>query len=74
LKKPTEGDDVIKRVLKIATEEANNPDLMDRAYIYWRMLSNSPQKTKFVVLGEKPQISEDSYNTYDEAFVESLIS
>ena len=70
LKKPTEGDDVIKRILKIATEEANNPDLMDRAYIYWRMLSSSPQKTKYVVLGEKPQISEDSYNTYDEAFVE----
>jgi AP-2 complex subunit beta-1 len=42
LKKPSEGDDVIKRILKIATEEASNPDLMDRAYIYWRMLSSSP--------------------------------
>lgn len=47
---------------------------MDRAYIYWRMLSNNPQLTKFVVLGEKPQISVDSYNQYDDAFVEKLIS
>ena len=38
----------------MCTEEASNPDLMDRAYIYWRMLSNNPDKTKYVVLGEKP--------------------
>ena len=42
LKKPEEGEDVIQRVLKMATEEADNPDLRDRAYIYWRMLSTSP--------------------------------
>ena len=57
----------------MATEEADNPDLRDRAYIYWRMLSTSPQKTKFVVLSEKPQISEDSYNLYDDVFVEKLL-
>lgn len=74
LKKPDEGDEVIKRVLKIATEEASNPDMMDRAYIYWRMLSADPEKTKHVVLGEKPHISEDSYNQYDEAFVEKLLN
>ena len=42
LKKPEDGEDVIQRVLKLATEEADNPDLRDRAYIYWRMLSTSP--------------------------------
>lgn len=73
LKKPEEGEEVIQRLLKLATEEADNPDLRDRAYIYWRMLSTSPQNTKFVVLGEKPNISEDSYNQYDEGLVSSLI-
>lgn len=62
LKKPDEGEQIIQKVLKLATEEADNPDLRDRAYIYWRMLSTSPEKTKFVVLGEKPNIAEDSYN------------
>lgn len=42
LKKPEEGEDVIQKILKLATEEADNPDLRDRAYIYWRMLSTSP--------------------------------
>ena len=73
LKKPDEGEDVIQRILKLSTDEADNPDLRDRAYIYWRMLSTSPQKTKFVVLGEKPHIADDSYNTYDEVLVDSLI-
>jgi AP-1 complex subunit beta-1 len=42
LKKPDEGESIIQRVLKLATEEADNPDLRDRAYIYWRMLSSQP--------------------------------
>jgi AP-1 complex subunit beta-1 len=42
LKKPEEGEDLIQKVLQLATEEADNPDLKDRAYIYWRMLSTSP--------------------------------
>ena len=74
LKKPEEGEDVIQRVLKLATEEADNPDLRDRAYIYWRMLSTSPQNAKYVVLGEKPNLADDSYNTYDNELVSSLIS
>ena len=37
------------------------------------MLSTSPQNTKYVVLGDKPNISDDSYNTYDETLVNSLI-
>lgn len=73
LKKPEEGEDVIQKVLKLATEEADNPDLRDRAYIYWRMLSTSPQNTKQVVLGEKPHIADDSYNQYDDALVSALI-
>ncbi len=42
LKKPDESEDLIQKMLKLATEEADNPDLRDRAYIYWRMLSTSP--------------------------------
>jgi vesicle coat complex subunit len=59
--------------LKLATEESDNPDLRDRAYIYWRMLSTSPQNTKAVVLGEKPHIAYDSYNQYDDTLVSALI-
>lgn len=57
LKKPEKSGELIQSVLKMATEEVENPDLRDRAYIYWRMLSTSPEKTAEVVLGDKPNIS-----------------
>lgn len=38
----------------MATESAHSPDIKDRAYIYWRMLSSDPAKAEDVVLGVKP--------------------
>lgn len=39
-------------VLNNATVETDNPDLRDRAYIYWRLLSTDPEvwfrKTNFI--------------------------
>ncbi len=29
-------------MLTYATQETDNPDLRDRAYIYWRLLSTDP--------------------------------
>ncbi|CAM9342099.1 unnamed protein product [Lampetra planeri] len=37
-----------------------NPDLRDRGYIYWRLLSTDPVTAKEVVLSEKPLISEET--------------
>lgn len=73
MKKPEEGEELIQKVLQLATEESSNPDLKDRAYIYWRMLSTSPQKTHDVVLCTRPQIAADTYNIYDSEFVDQLI-
>jgi len=44
----------------MATDESDNPDLRNRGYIYWRMLSTNPELAKKIVLCEKPAISEDS--------------
>jgi len=61
LKRPDDSEAMITNLLKMATEENPNPDIRDRAYIYWRLLSIDPEATKNVVLCEKPLISEDSY-------------
>jgi len=42
LKKPDESEELIHKVLNLATESADSPDIKDRAYIYWRMLSADP--------------------------------
>lgn len=42
LKKPDDCEELIHKVLNLATEQADNPDIKDRAYIYWRMLAADP--------------------------------
>ena len=41
-------------------QDSDNPDLRDRGYIYWRLLSTDPAAAKDVVLAEKPLISEET--------------
>jgi AP-1 complex subunit beta-1 len=62
LKQPDQGQEMVQRVLTMATEESDNPDLRDRGYIYWRLLSSDPDAARSVVLSEKPQITDDSFS------------
>mmetsp|Transcript_85738 Transcript_85738/g.255579 ORF Transcript_85738/g.255579 Transcript_85738/m.255579 type:complete len:924 (+) Transcript_85738:49-2820(+) len=61
LKCPQNSGELVKRVLKAATDECSNPDLRDRGYMYWRMLSKNPDLARKVVLSERPTISDDSF-------------
>lgn len=61
LKNPEETQDMVQRVLDLATEESDNPDLRDRGFIYWRLLSTDPEAAKLVVLGDKPVIEDDTF-------------
>lgn len=49
-------------MLKLSTEESVDPDLRDRGFIYWRLLSTDPEETKKIVLSEKPAISDVSFS------------
>ncbi|KAF7536842.1 hypothetical protein G7Z17_g12978 [Cylindrodendrum hubeiense] len=60
IQRPTKGQELVPRVLKWATEETDNPDLRDRAYMYWRLLSTDMNAAKQVVMGEKPAITAES--------------
>lgn len=73
LKKPTEtAQKMISLVLSCATNETDNPDLRDRAYIYWRLLSTDPEAAKDVVLAEKPVIADDT-NHLDPVLLSQLL-
>jgi vesicle coat complex subunit len=58
LKRPEKAQGLVQRVLQAATAENDNPDVRDRAYIYWRLLSNTSDQdaTKNIVLSDKPPI------------------
>jgi AP-1 complex subunit beta-1 len=57
LKKPDQSQSLVQRVLQAATAENDNPDIRDRAYVYWRLLSSDPQIAKNIVLSARPQIT-----------------
>ena len=60
IQRPTKGQELVPKVLKWATEETDNPDLRDRGYMYWRLLSTDPATAKQIVMGEKPAITAES--------------
>ncbi|KAI8804042.1 vesicle-mediated transport-related protein [Cladochytrium replicatum] len=72
LKRPSAGQDLITKVLKWATEEVDNPDLRDRGFIYWRLLSTDPVAAKAIVLGDTPAISTETDNM-EPALVNELL-
>ena len=50
LKKPQETQELVQKVLSLATQDSDNPDLRDRGYIYWRLLSTDPAAAKEVTI------------------------
>ncbi|KAL4960795.1 putative AP-1 adaptor complex subunit beta [Aspergillus stella-maris] len=58
LKRPDKAQGLVQKVLQAATAENDNPDVRDRAYVYWRLLSNTSDSNaaRDIVLSKKPPI------------------
>jgi len=67
-----EMEEILAEVLETSTEEVENPDIRDRGYIYWRLLSEYPDETKDIVLSEKPTLKSNKV-IFDSALVEILV-
>ena len=72
LKYPDEFETLVSDLLTVATENVSNPDVRDRAFIYWRMLSTDPEKTKGVVFGYRPQ-AKDTDKLVDPTFLGEIM-
>ena len=72
IKYPDEFETLISDLLTVATENVSNPDVRDRAFIYWRMLSTDPGKTKNVVFGYRPQ-AKDNDKLIDKNFLSDMM-
>ena len=72
--KPDEGEDIVKLCLQKGAEESENPDVRDRAYIYWRLLETDPDIAKDMMVSEKPPFDfNDDDNMIDSDTVDDLI-
>ena len=74
LKSPQRGEaqQMVQSVLSMSTECTDDPDLRDRGYIYWRLLSSDPEAAKAIVLGPKPPVEDDTAKL-DEATFDAQI-
>lgn len=80
LKFPVTGESILLLVLKKSTEVSDNPDLRDRGFFYWRMIthpdnagadSDFQKRTKEIVIDAEPLISSDNENI-DPSILEEL--
>ena len=60
IQRPNQGQKLVQKVLKWATEEIDNPDLRDRGYMYWRLLATNAGAAKGIVMGERPPVNTDT--------------
>eukprot|EP01129_Flabellula_baltica_P016237 TRINITY_DN8557_c0_g1_i1.p1 TRINITY_DN8557_c0_g1~~TRINITY_DN8557_c0_g1_i1.p1 ORF type:complete len:801 (-),score=199.86 TRINITY_DN8557_c0_g1_i1:20-2395(-) len=72
LRRPKSAKDHVMNLLEIASNEIADPDVRDRAFIYWRLLCAGPRDAKQVVLAEKPSISDSSVYLDDPVLVNLL--
>jgi AP-1 complex subunit beta-1 len=72
-KHPETTQQMVQDVLNMATQETDNPDLRDRAYIYWRLLSTDAVAAKQVVLATKPLINDQS-DQLDAPLLDDLVA
>lgn len=73
LKKPEGHQGLVQTILQSATAENDNPDIRDRAYVYWRLLSGDLQVAKSIILSNKPPIK-STISTLPPALLDQLLS
>ncbi|TQW09426.1 AP-1 complex subunit beta-1 [Cordyceps javanica] len=70
LKKPSNSQNLVQKVLQAATVENDNPDIRDRAYVYWRLLSGDLDVN--IILSQKPTIT-TTMTSLPPALLEQLL-
>ena len=73
LQRPGETKDLVKDILNTVTQNCDNPDIRDRGYIYWRLLSADPETASEIVLAEHPVIS-DTAEGVESSLLDLLIA
>ncbi|KAK6591171.1 beta adaptin [Cryptosporidium xiaoi] len=72
LKSPVNNQQLVTDIFRLATTHAENPDVRDRAFIYWRLLSTNPEETRKIVLSQKGYVSPKSFEI-DSTILDKLL-
>lgn len=75
LRKPELGEKLVIKLLKLSTDHVNNPDVRDRAFFYWNLLSvqdKYPGTAKEIIDKKLPPISSQN-EQLDPVILEELV-
>ena len=73
LQRPGETKALVKDILNTVTQNCDNPDIRDRGYIYWRLLSVDADTAAEIVLADRPVIS-DTAEGVEASLLDLLIA
>ena len=68
-----ESETLVKSALKMGGEETENPDVRDRAYVYWRLLESEPDVAKDMIMAEKPSFEFKEEIAFEGTIVDNII-
>lgn len=68
-----ESYNILNGVFDYCTKECEVPDIRERGYMYYRLMSIDPQLASKIIITEKPRISED-VSGYDEILLDKLLN
>lgn len=80
VKFPVQGEPLVLNVLKWATEDSDNPDVRDRGFFYWRLITHADnsgaggdfqKRTKEIILDKDSLISSEN-ESIDPSILEEL--
>ena len=71
--KPDESEEIVKLCLQKGAVESENPDIRDRAYIYWRLLETDPDIAKDMMVSEKPPFDFTDEDDLEPDVVDDMI-
>lgn len=71
--KPNDCEELVKVCLQKGGEESENPDVRDRAYIYWRLLEKDPDVAKEMISGEKPAFEFKEELLFEDTLIDNII-
>ena len=54
-----ESYNILNQVFDFCTKECEDPDVRDRGYMYYRLMTIDPQMASQIIVNEKPRINED---------------
>ena len=55
-----ESYNILNQVFDFCTKECENPDVRDRGYMYYRLMTIDPQLASKIIVNDKPKINEDA--------------